>query len=121
MNELNNTIASIGAGLSTESWMPRSEADPIHDFRIQNEGNIAIIWADSKATFEWVWEHLPEEIDRWGANGFAIESRYIAPVVAGMRRDGLMYDTDVADAQEEMHRQFEAQQALDDQNCGEGE
>jgi len=121
MSSLNQTLADIGAGLSTESWAPRQESDPIHDFRIQNEGSVVILHPDSQAALEWCYAHLSESADRWGRAGYVIEPRYIGAVVIGMRRDGLMSDTDVKDAQEEMHRQFEAQQAIDDQNCGEYE
>ena len=99
--ELHNTLADIGAGLNpTGSGFGIYKKQ--HDFRIQPEGNLCIIWADSEAALLWCYDNLPEEVDRWCANGFAIETRYIEPVVAGMERDGLTMNSD---AEEELTRE----------------
>jgi len=63
--------------------------NPTHDFRIQFEGSIVILWPDSKRALQWCYDHLPETCDRWGKNGYVIETRFIADVAAGMVRDGL--------------------------------
>ena len=64
-----------------------------HDFRLQIEGSIIIIWPDSKRALHWCYEHLPEDCPRWGATGYVIEHRYIADVVDGMLRDDLKEHT----------------------------
>ena len=63
--------------------------EPSHDFRVQFEGSIVILWPDSDRASAWCEEHLPETCDRWGKNGYVIECRFIAGVVDGMIRDGL--------------------------------
>lgn len=73
----------------------RQASDPEHDFRIQFEGSIVILWPDSSPALHWCWDKLPETAHRWGKNGYVIENHYIDDVVLGMRRDGLKSDVEV--------------------------
>lgn len=84
MNNLNETLRDIGAGLCRESWTAS------HDFEVEDHGSIFILTPTSDAGLNWCWEHLPEDAQRWGKFGYVIEHRYIQDIVAGMERDGLV-------------------------------
>lgn len=59
------------------------------DFRVQNEGTIFILYADTDAAKQWVADHIPEDAQTWGRNGIVVEHRYIGDIVAGIEGDGL--------------------------------
>jgi hypothetical protein len=58
------------------------------DFTVEYHGSIFLLRPVSRLAERWVDEHLPEEAPRWG-NAVAVEHRYIADIVAGIRADGL--------------------------------
>ena len=59
------------------------------DFQIRNEGTLVLLWLDSTEARRPVRHHLPEDASRFGT-AFAIEPRYIHPIVAGIFEDGLI-------------------------------
>jgi hypothetical protein len=79
--------------------------DPkVWDFDVQNEGSIFILWPTNEKGLNWCYEHLPEDAPRWGLNGYVIEHRYIADIVAGAERDGLVSKAQEECFQEEARR-----------------
>ena len=99
---------------SPNCWDDVSAADfgPEHDFDTEDHGSIIVIDCYSNAALQWCYHHLPEEVSRWGRTGFAIERRYIADIINGMKRDNLMDRKDYTDAMNEMDdlaRQWEGQ------------
>ncbi len=64
------------------------------DYIIERHGSITIIDPTSRAALEWLYCHLPEDCPRWGKLGFAIESKFVADILEGMARDGLMSEED---------------------------
>ncbi len=59
------------------------------DFRLQNEGSISILYAETRAAEEWVFQNLPADALTWGGNGTVIEWRYVQDIVFGIHNDGL--------------------------------
>lgn len=86
-----------------------SDYGPQHDFEVADHGSLVVIFAESTAATKWLYQHLPEDCPRWGANGFAIERRFVAPILEHMDRDGLMsraeFDAAMAE-QQDMLRQW---------------
>jgi hypothetical protein len=66
-----------------------SPAVPVIDFEIQNHGSIFLLCPLTDSARAWVEEHLPEDVLTFG-RGICIEPRYIADIVAGIQRDGLV-------------------------------
>lgn len=136
MNDLNETLKDISghryvATGQTESgdidylkvppgpnkWSEITETDfgPEHDFEVDNHGTIFIFTPVSEAGKQWCYNHLPEDCPRWGILGFVVEHRYIADIVAGARRDGLMALEDYERSINEEQLQDQAKQAADDE------
>lgn len=63
--------------------------DPDGDYEVTGHGSIQIVTPLSNAGRQWLYKHLPADCPRWGADGFAIEARYLDGVLGGMERDGL--------------------------------
>ena len=59
------------------------------DFRLQNEGTISILYADTEAAQEWVDEHIADDAQTWVQNGIVIEHRYVGAIIEGIVNDGL--------------------------------
>ena len=59
------------------------------DFRLQDEGTIAILYAETEAAEQWVTDNLPGDAQRWGGNGIVIEHRYLGDILFGLHNDGL--------------------------------
>lgn len=62
------------------------------DFKLENHGSLFLLRPLSSAAKDWMGEHLPmdnPEIHFWG-DAIVIEPRYIAPIVDGIIRDGLV-------------------------------
>lgn len=93
------------------------------DYIIERHGSITILDPTSKAALEWLYAHLPEDCPRWGKLGFAIETNFVADILHGMARDGLMseeeyvYNMDV----EEQLKQNQAAQAAADEDYWRGQ
>ena len=116
MNELNQALIDI-ATTPVELQTPPgpntwdlakddvTQFGPEHDFEVENHGTIFIFTPVSKAAIQWCYAKLPEDCPRWGRLGFVVEHRFIAGVVAGAQRDGLMSREDYENACEEAHNQ----------------
>jgi len=61
----------------------------VQDVRIQDEGNIYLLFSLTDAAREWVDENLPTDATTWG-NGIVVEHRYVRDIVCGMVEDGLI-------------------------------
>lgn len=59
------------------------------DFVVQNEGTIYILHPHSQAAYEWIFQNLPADAQRW-AGGVVIEHRYIGDILFGIENDGLV-------------------------------
>lgn len=60
------------------------------DFTVDNHGSILILNAHTKDAAAWVSEHLPDDVQTWGRNGYVVEPRYIGPIVEGIENYGLV-------------------------------
>jgi len=78
--------------------MQPEDFGPQHDFDIEDHGSIVVFDCDSRAALHWCYKHLPDDCPRWGGTGFAIEHRFIGPIIEGARRDGLMSRQDYEEA-----------------------
>jgi hypothetical protein len=65
------------------------EADDVVDFRLQDEGTIAILYPETEAAVAWCDQHLPNDAQRWGGNGYVIEHRFVGDILFGIHNDGL--------------------------------
>lgn len=61
----------------------------VPDASVQDGGSVCILSVYSKAARAWCDENLPEDAPRWGARGYAIEARYVLPIVRGLQDAGL--------------------------------
>lgn len=59
------------------------------DYEVTGHGSVLIVSPLSNAGRQWLYRHLPADCPRWGADGFAVEARYLDGVLGGMERDGL--------------------------------
>ena len=100
-SQLGNIPTAVAAGPNDWDNIEPSDFGPEHDFEVDNQGNIFIFTAVSEAAKQWCYKHLPEDCQRWGVLGFVIEHRYIADIVTGARRDGLMALEDYEQAMNE--------------------
>jgi hypothetical protein len=64
-------------------------AVPVIDFEVQNHGTIFLLCPLTDSAGAWVEEHPPDDALTFG-RGICVEHRYIADVVAGIQRDGLV-------------------------------
>jgi hypothetical protein len=71
------------------------------DYIAEDHGSIVVLDPTSKAALEWMYRHLPEDCPRWGKLGFCVERNYVADVLAGMSRDGLLSEFDYERAMNE--------------------
>jgi len=62
--------------------------EPELDVTVAGHGSVFIVSPISPAAREWVNEFLPSDAIRW-AGGIAVEARYVADIVDGMRDAGL--------------------------------
>jgi hypothetical protein len=61
------------------------------DISAEDTGTVTAVWMQSDAAKDWVAVHLDLESWQWiGVNGFAIDSRFAASILAGMHEDGLI-------------------------------
>ena len=61
------------------------------DFRVQNEGTIALLYPLTDAARDWVAVHIPEDAQRFG-NAIVVEHRYIFDIIDGATADGLIVE-----------------------------
>jgi hypothetical protein len=59
------------------------------DATLSNHGSIVLLHPTTDAARAWLEEHVSED-SMWFGNGLVIEPRYLAPLVEGMRDDGLL-------------------------------
>lgn len=61
------------------------------DVRVDNQGSVFLVHADSETARQWCDENLPDDTMRFGA-AYVVEHRFIRDVVHGMQTDGLMVE-----------------------------
>lgn len=59
------------------------------DVQIDNHGTVFLVTPVTAFAERWVEEHLTLEGWQWMGHSFAVEPRCVAPLVEGMRGDGL--------------------------------
>jgi len=87
---MSKSIYEEAVALGLRSALIDIASTQIKDFTVDNHGSILVLTPDSDQALHWCHEHLNEDAMRWGKVGYVIEPRYIADVVAGMERDGLV-------------------------------
>ena len=72
-------------------WHEMTEADfgSECDFELEDQITKWVFTPVSEAALQWCYAHLPEDMPRYGAQGFLIEAEHIKSVVGGALRDGL--------------------------------
>ena len=115
-----HTLSAIGekpeplpeAGPNKWDEITPEDFGPQEDYRVQYESSLVILHPESEAALQWCYAKLPEDCPRWGAKGFAIETRYWPTIAEALQRDGLMSREEFEDAMEEAHnlaRQWDEQ------------
>jgi len=108
MKALNDAIENIGRVLFDTTAFDVYK----HDFHTVSEGEYTVIHAVSEKSRDWCYDNLPEQLDRVGATGFRVETKWIDIITDSMRHDGLVD----GDAEEELTReQWWAQEDQDEQ------
>lgn len=69
--------------------MPKRPKSPPVDFLLSDHGTIWLLIPQTPAAEEWATERLPEDCPTIGGR-YAIEHRFIGPIVAGAREEGLV-------------------------------
>lgn len=59
------------------------------DYRVDNHGSIFILFPESRQAVDWCEEHVQQDGQRWGKNGYVVEHRYISNIVKGLEAAGL--------------------------------
>ena len=80
-----------------------SDFGPDADFELYDHGDTVVFWPISNAALQWIYKHLPKNLDRWGSKGFVIEIHNINAVIAGAKRDNLMSEAEFDQAMNEAH------------------
>jgi hypothetical protein len=60
------------------------------DFAVVNHGTLYVLHPLTPAARAWINQNIDSSALRFGPNGIAIEHRYIADIMDGMKRDGLV-------------------------------
>jgi hypothetical protein len=61
------------------------------DFRVDNQGTIVLLFADSDAAKQWVTDNLPGDALEFGG-ATVVEHRYIEDILFGIHNDGLTFE-----------------------------
>lgn len=61
----------------------------MNDFTVTNHGSIFLLTPMNETASEWIENNLPEDRQTLGL-AVAVEHRYIADIVTGIRNDGLI-------------------------------
>jgi hypothetical protein len=64
---------------------------PVVDFLLAHHGSICLLTSLTPAGDAWLDEHIPPDAPTWG-QGFAIEPRYVEPIIDGLMADGLFVE-----------------------------
>jgi len=59
------------------------------DLVVTGGGTVYLLDPVSDVGKDWCAEHLPEDATRWGT-AYAVEHRYIGPIIEGAQNDGLV-------------------------------
>jgi hypothetical protein len=59
------------------------------DVLVDNHGSMFLVTPVSAIAKEWVDQHLSLEGWQWMGSSFGVEHRFVAPIVSGMKADGL--------------------------------
>ena len=68
------------------------------DYEIHDHGSITILYPVSNPAREWLAAHLPDDCPRWGREGYAIETNFVAPILEHLARDGLLSEEEFVEA-----------------------
>lgn len=71
-----------------ENWDDDCTCSDEPDVRVQNEGSIFILWPLTETATAWL-EANVASAQRWGADGFVVEHRYVGDIIQGMKESGL--------------------------------
>lgn len=58
------------------------------DFTLYNHGSLVVLTPTSAVGYDWAREHIAHDANRWG-DGYAVEPRYVADILDGIKEDGL--------------------------------
>lgn len=58
------------------------------DVRVINHGSVWVLYFESERARIWRGEHIGDDAMGWGPNGIAVEPRYVAPIIEGLRAEG---------------------------------
>lgn len=67
---------------------PRTDHHPFPDFLLADHGSIFLLQPITDPAYAWVADHLPADALTFG-HAVAIEHRFVAEIVVGIRADGL--------------------------------
>ena len=61
------------------------------DFTFVDHGSIWLLTANTEPAQQWVEDHIPSEVTRWGAwpGQVVVEHRFVLPILDGIEGDGL--------------------------------
>lgn len=59
-----------------------------YDFWVADHGSIFILTPTSPECIEHLQEHIQEDAQRWGPNGYVVEHRYIQDLVDALQGEG---------------------------------
>lgn len=61
----------------------------MHDIDRFDAGSIVVLSGVTVKGQEWLREHMPEDCQRWGVNGYVVEPRYLHDIIIGASDDGV--------------------------------
>lgn len=63
------------------------------DITVFNAGSVVILSGATIEGQQWLSDHLPEDSQRWGVNGWVVEPRYVQDILDGATADGLVVES----------------------------
>ena len=54
---------------------------------VQNHGSIFILTPLTPEAIEWFEQHMPDDVQMWGPNGYVVEPRYVQDILEGIAGD----------------------------------
>jgi len=64
---------------------------PQADFRVANHGTIFVLTPKTEAAKTFIASRMPDDVQRWGRDGYVVEHRYIADILVDLHENDFSF------------------------------